>query len=151
LQTPTPLQARVGLATGLAVVGDLIGAGAAREEAAVGETPNLAARLQALASPDTVVISEGTRRLIGGLFEYQSLGASSSRGCRRRFLAFRVLRESRVGRFEALRSSATPLVGRDEEIELLRYRWAQAKSGTGRVVLISADAGVGKSRLTEAF
>jgi class 3 adenylate cyclase len=107
LQTPTPLQARVGLATGLAVVGDLIGAGAAREEAVVGETPNLAARLQALAPSDTVVIAEGTRRLIGSLFEYQSLGEIELKGLPAPVPAFRVLGESRVdSRFAALRSSS---------------------------------------------
>ena len=152
LQTPVPLQTRVGLATGLAVVGDLIGSGAAREESVVGETPNLAARLQALAQPDAVVVADSTRQLVGSLFEYQSLGEVELKGLPAPVRAFRVLAESRVGsRFEALRSSEMPLVGRDEEIELLRRRWEQAKAGTGRVVLISAEPGIGKSRLTEAF
>jgi len=152
LPTPMPLQMRVGLATGLAVVGDLIGSGAAREEAVVGETPNLAARLQAIAEPDAVVIGDSTRRLVGNLFEYQSLGEVELKGLPAPVPAFRVVGESRVGsRFEALRSGETPLVGRDEELELLRRRWEQAKSGTGRVVLVSAEPGIGKSRLTEAF
>jgi class 3 adenylate cyclase/predicted ATPase len=152
LQTPMQLQMRVGLATGLAVVGDLIGSGAAQEQAVVGETPNLAARLQALAEPDTVVIADTTRRLVGSLFEYQSLGEVELKGLPTPVPAFRVHGESRVGsRFEALRSGKTPLVGRDEEIELLRRRWEQAKAGAGRVVLISAEPGIGKSRLTEAF
>jgi len=152
LQTPMQLQMRVGLATGLAIVGDLVGSGAAQERAVVGETPNLAARLQALAEPDAVVIADGTRRLVGSLFEYQSLGEVELKGLPAPVPAFRVLGESRVGsRFEALRSGETPLVGREEELELLRRRWEQAKSGTGRVVLISAEPGIGKSRLTEAF
>jgi class 3 adenylate cyclase/tetratricopeptide (TPR) repeat protein len=152
LQTPVPLQTRVGLATGLAVVGDLIGSGAAREESVVGETPNLAARLQALAEPDAVVIADGTRRLVGSLFEYQSLGEVALKGLPTAVPAFRVLGEGREGsRFEALRSGETPLVGREEELELLRRRWEQAKAGTGRVMLISAEPGIGKSRLTEAF
>jgi len=152
LLTAVPLQMRVGLATGLVVVGDLIGSGAAREEAVVGETPNLAARLQALAEPDSVVIADSTRRLVGSLFEYQSLGEVEIKGLPAPVPAFRVLGESRVGsRFEALRSGETPLVGRAEELQLLRRRWQQAKDGAGRVVLISAEPGIGKSRLTEAF
>ena len=110
LQTPVPLQMRVGLATGLVVVGDLIGSGAAREEAVVGETPNLAARLQAVAEPDSVVIADSTRRLVGSLFEYQNLGEVELKGLPAPVAAFRVLGESRVGsRFEALRSGETPL------------------------------------------
>jgi class 3 adenylate cyclase/predicted ATPase len=152
LQTPVPLQMRVGLATGLAVVGDLIGSGAARERTVVGETPNLAARLQALAEPDAVVIADSTRRLVGSLFEYQSLGEVELKGLPAAVPAFRVIGEGRLGsRFEALRSSETPLVGREEELELLRRRWEQAKTGAGRVVLISAEPGIGKSRLAEAF
>src|SRR5437899_3339543 len=119
------LQARVGIATGLVVVGDLIGEGSAQEQSVVGETPNLAARLQALAEPDAIVIAENTRRLVGSLFEYQSLGEIEIKGLAAPVRAYRVLGESRVGnRFEALRSGETPLVGRDEELELLRRRWA---------------------------
>jgi class 3 adenylate cyclase/tetratricopeptide (TPR) repeat protein len=149
---PELLQVRIGLATGLAVVGDLIGSGAAQEQAVIGETPNLAARLQALAGPDEIVIPENTRRLVGNLFEYQRLGEVEVKGLAVPVLAFRVVRESRAGsRFEALRTGETPLVGRDEEIELLSRRWAQVKAGTGRVVLISGEPGIGKSRLAEAF
>jgi class 3 adenylate cyclase len=150
--SPELLQVRIGLATGLAVVGDLIGSGAAQEQAVIGETPNLAARLQALAGPDEIVIPENTRRLVGNLFEYDTLGQVEVKGLSTPVSAYRVVRESRVdSRFEALRTGETPLVGRDEEIELLRRRWAQAKAGRGRVVLISAEPGIGKSRLAEAF
>jgi class 3 adenylate cyclase/tetratricopeptide (TPR) repeat protein len=152
LQAPELLQVRIGLATGLVVVGDLIGEGAARERTVVGETPNLAARLQALAEPDAIVIADSTRRLVGSLFEYQSLGEVELKGLAAPVAAFRVLGEGQVGnRFAALRSGATPLVGREEELELLRRRWEQVKAGTGRVVLISAEPGIGKSRLTEAL
>jgi class 3 adenylate cyclase/predicted ATPase len=146
----TSLQARVGIATGLVVVGDLIGEGSAQEQAVVGETPNLAARLQALAEPGTVVIAAGTRRLVGNLFEYRDLGAVEVKGIAAPVPAWQVVRPSEVAsRFEALRGSAlSPLVGRDEEIELLLRRWARAKAGDGQVVLISGEPGIGKSRLT---
>src|SRR5207302_165962 len=122
------LQARVGVATGLVVVGDLIGEGSAQEQSVVGETPNLAARLQASAEPDTVVIAAGTRRLVGDLFEYRDLGIVEVKGIAGPVPAWQVLRPSVVeSRFEALRGSAlTPLVGRDEEIDLLLRRWARA-------------------------
>jgi len=150
LQTPTPLQARIGLATGLAVVGDLIGAGAAREEAVVGETPNLAARLQALAEPGEVVIAASTRQLTGGLFDYEDMGAVEIKGFAAPVLAARVLRQSAVeGRFAALRTGGTPLVGRGEELALLQRRWQQAKTGEGCVVLVSGEPGIGKSRLAQ--
>ena len=144
------LQARVGIATGLVVVGDLIGEGSAQEQSVFGETPNLAARLQALAEPDTVVIAGSTRRLVGDLFEYESLGDVVIKGLAARLPAWQVLRPSGVAsRFEALRGSAlTPLVGRDEEIELLLRRWTRAKAGDGQVVLVSGDPGFGKSRVT---
>src|SRR5215472_4602036 len=146
------LQTRVGIATGLVVVGDLIGEGSAQEQSVVGETPNLAARLQAIAGPDEIVIPENTRRLVGNLFEYESLGDVEVKGLAAPVRAFRVLRESGIGsRFEALRTGETPLIGRDEELELLDRRWAQAKAGRGQVVLISAEPGIGKSRLAEAF
>jgi hypothetical protein len=152
LRLSEALQVRIGLATGLAVVGDLIGSGAAQEQAVIGETPNLAARLQGLAEPDAIVIAETTRRLVGSLFDYQSLGEVEVKGLPAPVPAFRVLGESRVGsRFEALRSGESPLIGRDEELELLQRRWEQAKAGAGRVVLISAEPGIGKSRLAEAF
>src|SRR4029077_12923363 len=146
------LRVRLGIATGLAVVGDLIGEGAAQERGVVGETPNLAARLQALAAPNTLLIAEATRRQIGGLFDFEDLEPQQLAGFAELQRAWRVLGESgEVSRFEALRSGETPLVGRDEEIELLRRRWVQAKSGEGRVVLISGEPGIGKSRLTAAL
>ena len=147
------LQARVGIATGLVVVGDLIGEGSAQEQSVVGETPNLAARLQALAEPNAVVIAAGTRRLVGDLFEYRDLGAAEVKGIAGPVPAWQVLRPSAVAsRFEALRGAAlTRLVGRDEEINLLLHRWADARAGGGQVVLVSGEAGLGKSRLTAAL
>jgi class 3 adenylate cyclase len=146
----SPLQVRVGIATGLVVVGDLLGAGAAQEQAVVGETPNLAARLQALAEPDAVVIGSTTRRLIGGLFEYRDLGTISLKGFAESVRAWQVLRVAPVeSRFEALRATTTPLVGRDEEIDLLMRRWEQAKDSDGQVVLISGEPGIGKSRIAQ--
>jgi hypothetical protein len=147
------LQARVGIATGLVVVGDLIGEGSAQEQSVVGETPNLASRLQALAEPDMVVIAASTRRLVGDLFDYRDLGAVELRGIAAPVPAWQVLRPSVVAsRFEALRGSTlSPLVGRDEEIELLLRRWARAKAGDGQVVLISGEPGLGKSRVTAAL
>jgi len=137
------LQTRVGIATGLVVVGDLVGAGSAQEQSVVGETPDLAARLQSLAEPDTVVIAAGTRRLVGDLFEYRDLGAVEVKGIAAPVPAWQVLGPSAVAsRFEALRGSAlTQLVGRDEEIDLLLRRWARAKVGDGQVVLVSGEPG----------
>jgi class 3 adenylate cyclase len=147
-----PLQVRVGIATGLVVVGDLIGEGEARERGVVGETPNLAARLQALAAPETVVIAASTRRLTGGLFDYEDLGAVEIKGLAAPVMASRVLRESGAeSRFEALRVARTPLVGRDEELALLRRRWQRAKAGEGCVVLASGEPGIGKSRLAQTL
>jgi class 3 adenylate cyclase len=146
------LQARVGIATGLVVVGDLIGEGSAQEQAVVGQTPNLAARLQTLAAPNTLVIADATRLQVGGLFDLADLGPQALAGFAEPRPAWRVLGESGVlSRFEALRSGATPLVGREEEIELLLRRWEQAKSGEGRVVLINGEPGIGKSRLIAAL
>jgi class 3 adenylate cyclase len=147
-----PLHVRIGIATGLVVVGEPIGSGDSRQQTAVGETPNLAARLQGLAGPDQVVIDATTRRQIGGLFECRDLGPVVLKGLPEAVPASQVLSENRaVGQFEALRSGATPLIGRDEEMELLLRRWAQTKAGNGRVVLISAEPGVGKSRLAETL
>jgi len=144
----SPLQVRVGIATGLVVVGDLIGAGAAQEQAVVGETPNLAARLQSLAEPGAVVIARSTRRLTGGLYEYRDLGTVALKGFAENLPAFQVLGPSAVeSRFEAMRTATTPLVGREEEIDLLMRRWEQAKRGDGQVVLISGEPGIGKSRI----
>jgi predicted ATPase len=135
------------------VVGDLIGEGSAQEQSVVGETPNLAARLQALAEPNAVVIAAGTRRLVGDLFEYHDLGTVEVKGIAAPVPAWKVLRPSAVtSRFEALRGSAlTPLIGRDEEIDLLLRRWARAKSGDGQVVLVSGEPGIGKSRIVAAL
>ena len=143
------LQTRVGIATGLVVVGDLIGEGSAQEQSVIGETPNLAARLQTLAEPDAVVIAAGTRRLVGDLFEYRHLGAVEVKGIAEPVPAWQVLRPSVIAsRFEALRGSElTRLIGRNEEIDLLLRRWARAKAGDGQVVLVSGEAGIGKSRI----
>jgi class 3 adenylate cyclase/predicted ATPase len=153
LKTPASLQTRVGIATGLVVVGDLIGSGSAQEQAIVGETPNLAARLQGIAEPNMVVIAEGTRRLLGNLFELKDLGAKNLKGIADPVRAWVVLRTSTVeSRFDALHASGlTALVGREEETELLLRRWSRAKSGEGQVVLLSGEAGIGKSRLTAAL
>jgi class 3 adenylate cyclase len=149
LAAPEPLTVRLGIASGLVVVGDLIGAGAAQERGVVGETPNLAARLQTLAQPGTLVVAESTRRQIGALFEIVDLGLQPLAGFAEPQRAWRVVGESGVlSRFEALRSEAMPLIGRDEELDLLLRRWRQAKAGEGRVVLISGEPGIGKSRLT---
>jgi class 3 adenylate cyclase/tetratricopeptide (TPR) repeat protein len=153
LKSPVSLQSRVGIATGMVVVGDLIGSGSAQEQAIVGETPNLAARLQGITEPNTVVLSEGTRRLLGSLFELKDLGAKDLKGIAGPIRAWVALRTSTIeSRFEALHASGlTALVGREEETELLLRRWSRAKSGTGQVVLLSGEAGIGKSRLTAAL
>src|SRR3984893_16015267 len=147
-----PLQVRVGIATGLVVVGDLIGAGAAREQAVVGETPNLAARLQALAEPGAVVISSSTRRLTGGLFDYRDLGAVALKGFAENVPAWQALGASGAeSRFEAMHATTTPLVGRGEDIDLLLRRWEQAQGGVGCVVLISGEPGIGMSRIPQSI
>src|SRR5437763_9942420 len=152
LDTPEKLQIHVGAATGLVVVGDLIGAGASQERGVVGETPNLAARVEGLAAPGTLVIADGTRRHVGALFDLEDLGAQPLAGFAEPQRAWRVIGESgAVSRFEALRSDATPLIGREEELELALRRWQQAKTGEGRVVLVSGEPGIGKSRLTAAL
>ena len=146
------LQARIGVGTGVVVVGDLVGSGDAQERGVVGETPNVAARLQAGATSGTIAIDTTTRRLLGGLFEYRDLGGIEAKGFASRVQAYEVVRPSMVeSRFEALRTATTPLVGRDEEIALLMRRWAQAKAGDGCVVLISGEPGIGKSRIAEAM
>jgi class 3 adenylate cyclase/tetratricopeptide (TPR) repeat protein len=153
LKTHAPLQTRVGIATGLVVVGDLIGSGASQEQAIVGETPNLAARLQGVAEPNSVVIADSTRKLVGNLFELEDLGARDLKGITGLARAWVALRSSSVeSRFEALHASGlTELVGREEELELLWRRWSKAKAGEGQVVLLSGEAGIGKSRLTAAL
>ena len=153
LKTHTALQTRVGIATGLVVVGDLIGSGAAQEQAIVGETPNVAARLQSVADPNTVVIADSTQKLLGNLFDLHDLGAQDLKGIAEPVRTWVVLRASSVAsRFEALHAGGlTALVGREEELELLYRRWARAKTGEGQVVLLSGEAGIGKSRLTAAL
>jgi predicted ATPase/class 3 adenylate cyclase len=153
LKTRAPLQTRVGIATGLVVVGDLIGSGASQEQTIVGETPNLAARLQGVAEPNSVIIAESTRKLLGNLFELQVVQAKDLRGIPEPVQAWAALRASSAkGRFEALRATGlTALVGREEELELLVQRWSKAKSGDGQVVLLSGEAGIGKSRLIVAL
>ena len=153
LKAPVSLQTRVGIATGLVVVGDLIGSGEAQERGIVGETPNLAARLQSIAEPNTVVMAESTRTLLGNLFELEDLGAKDFKGIARPVRAWAALRASSVAsRFEALHTAGlTALVGREEELELLLRRWSRAKSGEGQVVLLSGEAGIGKSRLTASL
>ena len=153
LKSSVPLQTRIGIATGLVVVGDLIGSGEAQERGIVGETPNLAARLQGIAEPNVVVIAESTRRLIGNLFELEDLEAKDLKGIARPVRAWAAIRTSSVeGRFEALHGTGlTDLVGREEETELLLRRWSKAKTGEGHVVLLSGEAGIGKSQLTAAL
>jgi class 3 adenylate cyclase len=153
LRSSAPLQTRVGVATGLVVVGDLIGSGEAQERGIVGETPNVAARLQSVAEPNTVVIAESTRKLLGNLFELKKLGARELKGIGVPVKAWAVLRPAWVeSRFEALHASgSTELVGREEELELLLRRWSKTKNGEGQTVLMSGEAGIGKSRLTVAM
>jgi class 3 adenylate cyclase/tetratricopeptide (TPR) repeat protein len=143
------LKVRIGIATGIVVVGDLVGQGSAQEQAVVGETPNLAARLQALAEPGSVVLAESTRRLLGRAFELRALGPQDMKGFDAPVPAWVVLRETEnVSRFEASRSQGmTPFVGREHEVALLLDRWCDASEGEGQVALLSGEAGIGKSRV----
>ncbi|TMA51527.1 MAG: hypothetical protein E6J80_13380, partial [Deltaproteobacteria bacterium] len=147
---PHSLQVRIGIHTGLVVVGE-IGSSTKREVLALGETPNLAARLQGLAEPDTVVISEATSHLVHGWFDCRALAAQELKGFSTPVTVYRVLGASGVqSRFEvAVQAGLTPLVGRDLELGLLRERWAQAQDGAGQVVLLSGEPGIGKSRLVQ--
>ena len=139
---------RIGIATGLVVVGDLIGSGASQERTVVGEYSDLAARLQALAEPESVVIAANTRQLLGDLFEVADLDAVQAKGFTAPLAAFRVLRAADVeSRFDALHGTLTPLVGRKEETDLLVRGWTRARNVAGSVILISGEPGVGKSRL----
>jgi class 3 adenylate cyclase len=148
-----PLQVRIGIATGLVVVGEPIGTGEARQQTAIGETPNLAARLQALAGPNGVVIDAATRRQIGGLFNCRDLGIFALKGLPAPVPAWQVVEQSAIeSRFEALRAGiVTPLIGRDEELDRLLRRWRQAQGGEGQLVVLSGEPGIGKSRLIAAL
>jgi class 3 adenylate cyclase/predicted ATPase len=148
-----PLAVRIGIATGPVVVGDIVGEGAAQEAAVTGETPNLAARLQEIAELNTIVIAATTHALAGGLFAYETLGGQSLKGIDGSTEVWRVVGERLVeSRFAAAHTAAlTPLIGRDEELELLSRRWERAKGGDGQVVLLSGEPGIGKSRLTRAL
>jgi class 3 adenylate cyclase len=149
---PGTFSTRVGLATGLVIVGDLIGAGSSLEWSVVGETPNLAARLQTLASPGMLVIDQVTHQLTGRMFEYTALGPVQLKGIPTPVHPWAVLQESRVeSRFEALHTGPSPLVGRQEEAELMRRRWSKARKGVGHVVVLVGEPGLGKSRLFAAF
>jgi class 3 adenylate cyclase len=153
LKTRALLQIRVGIATGLVVVGDLIGSGDAKERGIVGETPNLAARLQSIAEPNTVVVAEDTRKLLGNLFEFKDLQARELKGITGPVRAWIALRPGVVeGRFEALHGSGlTALVGREEESDLLLRRWRRVQASAGQVVFLSGEPGIGKSHLTVAL
>ena len=146
------LAMRLGIHTGLVVVGE-IGSGGRQEQLAVGEAPNIAARLQSLAAPDTVVISAATSHLIHGYFVCQPLGAQALKGLAQPLQVYRVLHESGAQtRLDiVMPCGLTPLVGRDEEVALLQRRWAHAKAGLGQVVLLSGEAGIGKSRLVQVL
>ena len=153
VQTGLDIQIRIGIATGLVVAGDIIGEGASEERAVLGETPNLAARLQSLAEPNTIVISAETRQLASDVFSYDDLGTHELKGFSEPVQTWRVSGEHRTeSRFEAVRGGhLSPLVGRDNELALLLDRWESAKNGEGQVVLLSGEAGIGKSRITQAL
>ena len=154
LPSSTPLRTRVGIHTGLVVVGETGQGDASIPKAAVGETPNIAARLQALAEPGSVVVSERTRVLAEGLFDYADLGAQALKGISELMHLFRIVRaRATESRFDAAHGEValTPLVGREEEVELLLRRWAQAKTGEGQVVLLCGEPGIGKSRITQVL
>ena len=146
------LEMRVGIATGLVVVGDLIGDGPSREFALVGDAPNLAARLQQLAKPNQILVAPATRRLIGDLFEFEDLGDQDVKGFLEPIAVSGVLRRSKASRFEARRSGRiVPLIGREAELTVLRDAFEKAKTGQGQLVAVSGEPGIGKSRLVNSF
>jgi len=151
IQLPRPLQVRIGIHTGLVVAGEMGTADQPEPLAIVGETPNIAARLQEKAEPNSVVISPTTCRLVSGLFECEELGPQPLKGISTPLIVYQVMRESAAqSRFEAaVQKGLTPLVGRAEELALLQRRWEQAKAGEGQVVLLSGEPGIGKSRLVQ--
>ena len=143
------LAVRIGIATGLVVVGDIIGEGASQESTVLGETPNVAARLQSLAEPNQIIVSPATKNLAAGEFHYRSLGEKSLKGIEQPIVAWCIVGERDYGnRFDADRGQLiAPLVGREEERDILARRWQRASSGTGQVVMVCGEAGIGKSRL----
>src|SRR5262249_33693920 len=142
----------VGIATGLVVVGETVGEGSSQEQVVIGETPNLAARLQSLAKPNAVVIADSTKQLLGGRFDLADLGQQSLKGMTNPVPSWRVLSEHAAeSRFEAGHTQpATGLLGREREVDLLMDRWAQTRGGEGQVILLSGEAGIGKSRIVAA-
>ena len=154
IETPdgTRVQARIGIATGLVVVGEIIGTGMAQERTIVGETPNLAARLEALAGADCILVSESTQKLLGGLFELTHTGEHELKGFSRPVPAWRVCGEASVeSRFAAIRAGGLPLIGRAHEMGLMRERWHLARQGEGQILTVTGEAGIGKSRVIEAL
>lgn len=148
----THVQTRIGIATGLVVVGEIIGTGMAQERTIVGETPNLAARLQALAGTDCILVSESTQKLLGGLFELTHTGEHELKGFARPVPAWRVCGEASVeSRFAAIRTGGLPLIGRAHEMGLMRERWHLAQHSEGQIVTVIGEAGIGKSRAIEAL
>jgi len=146
------LQMRVGIATGLVVIGDLIGEGPSREFALVGDAPNLAARLQQLAKPNQILVAPATRRLLGDLFEFEDLGEQDVKGFLEPIAISSVLRRSKASRFEARRSSRiVPLIGREAELKVLSDAFEKAKAGQGQLITVSGEPGIGKSRLVNTF
>jgi len=151
LTVGVPVSVRVGIATGSVVVGDLIGEGASAEAAVLGETPNLAARLQSVATPGTVVLSEATSRLLGPAFELETLEPLTLKGFTGSVSAHRAVRVLTATEVNAVRVDLHPLVGREVELAMLERAWTRACSAEGQAILIRGEAGVGKSRLLRAF
>ncbi len=146
------LKVRVGIATGQVVAGDIVGEGASEERAVLGETPNLAARLQGIASPNHVVLSESTKRLVEGRFDLEALEPQSVKGLKEPVRAFVAKGVHATSRFEAAtQAGLSSFLGRDSELKLLQERWSHSKDGEGQVVLLSGEAGIGKSRILREF